>query len=304
MEVIAAGPGEAAYGTAHVMRVDAGGLFYGAGAPETLERGGAAAWLQAARFTVTLARAIAARRKRWDAVECHWLVPCALAAASAAPALPCRTFAHSGDVALLERIPLGRAIARRLAAAPDADIRFVSDGLRTRFARLVGYAVGRVTPLSVPASRFARRDGPQAAARDALGVARATVLAVGRLVPIKGHDRLLRAVARLPEPRRPDVVILGDGPERPSLERLAAALGVPLRLPGFVPRDAVVTWLGAADLFVQPSITLANGRSEGAPVALLEAQAVGIPVVVGADPAALARAIAESLEGNHAVTGA
>jgi glycosyltransferase involved in cell wall biosynthesis len=308
VEVLAAGPGAAELCTEHgavrVTRIDAGGLFYGAGAPETLERGGAAAWMQAARFTVMLARAIATRRERWDAVECHWLVPCALAAASSAPALPCRAFAHSGDVALLERIPFGHAIARLLAAAANADISFVSADLQARFARLVGRSVGRVAPLSVSAARFAHRGGRQAAARRALGLERATVLAVGRLVPIKGHARLLRAVARLPAPHRPEVVILGDGPERPSLERLAVALDVPLCLPGFVSRDAVAMWLAAADVFVQPSIVLANGRSEGAPVALLEARAVGVPVVVGADPAGLARAIAESLEGNHAVTGA
>jgi glycosyltransferase involved in cell wall biosynthesis len=254
-----------------------------------------------------LAQAIAIRRARWDVVECHWLVPCALAAVSAAPTLRLRAFAHSGDVALLERVPFGRSLARRLAAARDADIRFVSDDLRERFARLVGRRVGRVAPLAVSATRFAHRahhGRPDAGARHALGLDRATVLAVGRLVPIKGHDRLVRAVARLPAPRRPELVILGDGPERPSLERLAAALDVSLHLPGFVPRDAVAAWLRASDLFAQPSIVLANGRSEGAPVALLEARAVGIPVVVGADPAVLARCIAESLDSNHLVTGA
>ncbi len=87
------------------------------------------------------------------------------------------------------------------------------------------------------------------------------------------------------------MVILGDGPERARLTRLAAALEVPLRLVGTVPRAEVADWLRAADLFVHPSGRLANGRTEGAPIAAREAQAVGIPVVVTNEVGALARAI-------------
>ena len=75
------------------------------------------------------------------------------------------------------------------------------------------------------------------------------------------------------------------------LTRLAAALEVPLRLAGTVPRAEVADWLRAADLFAHPSGRLANGRTEGAPIAAREAQAVGIPVVATNEVAALARAI-------------
>ena len=64
-----------------------------------------------------------------------------------------------------------------------------------------------------------------------------------------------------------------------------------LRLPGFVPRAEVAGWLAAADLYLQPSIPLANGRAEGAPLATAEASAVGIPIVVDSDPGRLAAAI-------------
>jgi glycosyltransferase involved in cell wall biosynthesis len=274
-------------------------LFYGTGAPEALERGDVRAYLAAARFLVSLTARAAerARASRWDAVEAHWLVPSALAALAAVPNLSLTAFAHSGDVALLERLPLGDAIARRLAGS-GAELRFVTAALRDRFARLAGRFVGLVEPLGAPADLFAPRGAaPDPDARRALALAGTTILAVGRLVPIKGHAMLLRACARLRRSTstggRPTsqpsvvVVILGDGPERPRLVRLAAALGVPVRLPGFVPRDEVVRWLRAADVFVQPSIRLANGRTEGAPVALAEARAVGTPVVVAADPVEL-----------------
>ena len=298
VEVLAAGdvPSVTVEGHLIVRRVPASpALFYGEGAPEALERGGAI-WLAAAQFSTALAAAARQRRGDWDAIESHWLVPSALAASAAAPGHARRAFAHSGDVALLARIPFGRAIARRLAR-DGTDLRFVSAALQARFSRLCGNLenVGSVQTLEVPPALFAPRAAPDAALRRRLGVAAPTVLAVGRLVPIKGHAALLHACARARTAtaahRRPELVILGEGPERARLIRLAAALEVPLRLVGTVPRAEVADWLRAADLFAHPSGRLANGRTEGAPIAAREAHAVGIPMVVTNEIGALARAI-------------
>jgi glycosyltransferase involved in cell wall biosynthesis len=279
-------------------------LFYGEGAPEALERGGGA-WLAAARFSTALAAAARARAPRWDAVESHWLVPCALAASASAPALARRAYAHSGDVALLERIPFGTAIARRLVR-DGTELRFVSAGLHARFGRLCGGPVGTVAPLAVPASLFPPGAHPDPELRRRLCLSGPTLLAVGRLVPIKGHDLLLRACARVSARGRekPEVVILGDGPERARLLALAATSGVVLRLPGFVPRAEVADWLRAADLYVQPSIRLSNGRSEGAPIATREALAIGIPVVAASDLTALTGAIRDRLSGGNRTVNA
>ena len=279
-------------------------LFYGAGAPETLERGRPAVWLAAAHFSAALAAAVRARAGRFDVIESHWLVPSTLAALAGAGARRHRAFAHSGDVALLERIPLGRAIARRIVRAP-VDLRFASDDLRARFAALAGASApaGVVEPLLPLPSEWVPRTSLDLGGRRQLGLARPTVLAVGRLVPIKGHDRLLRACARVQadQGRRGagglEVVILGDGPERARLAGLASRLGVRLRLPGFVPRTEVARWLRASDVFVQPSICLPNGRGEGAPVATAEARAVGIPVVIGSDIAGLAARLSPIVTG-------
>ncbi len=276
-------------GALFVERLPAGGaLFYGAGAPEALDRGDPVTWAAAARFSLALAAAVRAGAPHWDAIEAHWLVPCALASLSGAPGRPLRAFAHSGDVALLERLPLGRTLAR-LIAAGAGDLRFVTDELRQRFAALAGREVGTVDALPVPKTFARRGPGPDATLRRQLALGSPTVLAVGRLVPIKGHDRLLAACARAGG--APELVILGDGPERPRLERLARELGVRLRLPGFVARAEVARWLAAADLYVQPSVRLATGRGEGAPMAVAEARAVGIPVLVDSDPGRLAVAI-------------
>ena len=134
VEVLAAGvagdgPSVTVDGRLTVRRVAASpALFYGEGAPEALERGGAI-WLAAARFSSALAAAARQGQGRWDAIESHWLVPSALAASAAAPNHLRRAFAHSGDVALLERIPFGRTIARRLAR-DGTRLRFVSADLQ------------------------------------------------------------------------------------------------------------------------------------------------------------------------------
>ena len=287
-------------------------LFYGDGAPEALERGGARVWAQAATFWLGLCERLRARARGWSAIEAHWAVPCGLAARACMPGLPLTVHAHSGDVALLERLPGGPALARYLAA--DArEILFASGDLRRRFGRLAGRSVGRVM-------ERARADAPPGVdplhrleARRALRVDGHTLLSVGRLVPIKGFDVLVRAAALARDRGRvPSVVILGDGPERERLASLARRLDVPLRLPGFVERPDVARWMTAADVYVQPSRRLATGRTEGLPVATLEALSLGVPVIASAtgglselpdaaprlrlvpadDPAALAAALA------------
>src|SRR5450432_3049719 len=267
-------------------------LFYGAGAPEALESGGAAAWIQATGFWAGLCERVRERSPAWHRIEAHWLVPSALAARAVAPHLPLTAHAHSGDVALLERIPAGAALARALARHID-DLIFASADLRDRFARLIGGPAGRVARRAPPPERGALRPkrfprlGDHGAVGEIgpIGPALPTLLAVGRLVPIKGFDILVRAAARAAAQRRLParalvrMVILGEGPERAPLQALARRLDVDLILPGCVPRPEVACWMTTADLYVQPSRPLGSGRTEGLPTATLEALRAGIPVV-------------------------
>ena len=132
----------------------------------------------------------------------------------------------------------------------------------------------RIVPLGLELSRFV--GGSRDQARRALGIADDVVLvvAIGRLVPIKRLDRLLRAfgaaASRCPALR---LSIMGDGPERESLVAAAGGIGI----------DGVVSfagwttdtprWYAAADIVV-----LTSDR-EGTPLALIEAAAAGRPVV-------------------------
>ena len=108
------------------------------------------------------------------------------------------------------------------------------------------------------------------------------LLAAGRLVKKKGFGDLIEALALLPEIGAPILLtMLGDGPERKSLETRIAKLGLSARikLAGSVQGQALKTYFDAADALVVPSIEMDDGDSEGVPNVLLEAFAVGLPVI-------------------------
>ena len=141
-------------------------------------------------------------------------------------------------------------------------------------------------------------------------VARPTLACIGRLSVEKGHADLIQALGMLARKgRRVSAVFAGDGPERPRLEQLIAALGLQdsVFLPGFIDRPQRV--LEETDLMVLPSHT------EGLPNAALEALAMDVPVLATAvggtpeviedgvsgrlvpphDPQSMARAVEEFL---------
>lgn len=108
------------------------------------------------------------------------------------------------------------------------------------------------------------------------------LIAVGRLDPIKGFDVLLRALAELADAGVAfRCRIIGEGPQRAELERTIATLrlGDRVQLPGARPQVEVRALLHAATAFVLPSAVAPDGNRDGIPVALMEAMAVGAPVV-------------------------
>jgi len=96
------------------------------------------------------------------------------------------------------------------------------------------------------------------------------VLTVGRLVEQKNHGLAIRALARVPDAV---LAIAGDGPLRPSLERVAAEEGVNGRVRFLGVRPDVRALMGDADAIVLSS------RWEGLPLSALEALASGTPLV-------------------------
>lgn len=109
-----------------------------------------------------------------------------------------------------------------------------------------------------------------------------TILAVGSLEPYKGHRYLVEACAALARAALEfRCVIVGEGPQRPELERLItqADLGERCRLSGAATHEKVRETMAEADVLVLPSVTTRSGKMEGLPVVLMEAMAMGLPVV-------------------------
>ena len=99
------------------------------------------------------------------------------------------------------------------------------------------------------------------------------IIGIGRLVPQKGFDMLIKAFALVLESTSARLIILGEGPNRPELEALAHGLGITERvhMPGFETNP--YAWMKRAKVFVLSS------RYEGLSNALVEAMACGCSVV-------------------------
>jgi len=114
---------------------------------------------------------------------------------------------------------------------------------------------------------------PETAATD-------SVLFVGRLVEMKGCEYLLRAMRTVQASRpRTELTIIGEGFLRPELERLARELHVDCNFLGTQPSATIRRMLPKFRLLCLPSVTTSAGNREGLPTVLLEAQAMGVPVV-------------------------
>ena len=126
-------------------------------------------------------------------------------------------------------------------------------------------------------------DGPQRQPDRALK-SPPLLLGVGRLVPKKGFDLLIRAVALVRAAGQAcQCRILGDGPEAAALQALVTELGLTgvVELAGARDNPEILATLPEADLFVLPCRTDAAGDKDGIPVVLMEAMASGLCCVSG-----------------------
>jgi colanic acid/amylovoran biosynthesis glycosyltransferase len=107
-----------------------------------------------------------------------------------------------------------------------------------------------------------------------------TILFVGRLVEVKGCAYVIQAFAELVKTQQDSrLVVIGDGPLRGELEQLAGQLHVDVIFLGAQPSAMVREWLARARVLCVPSVTTPRGEREGFGLALIEAQAMGTPVV-------------------------
>lgn len=184
------------------------------------------------------------------------------------------------------RVPGARQALRRIGDECDV-LTYVSEWCRERIApALSSSAAARMRRLSpgVDIERFRPGCGGSRV-RSLLGISddAPVVVCVGRLVARKGQDTLVKAWPRvldaLPDAR---LLLVGDGPLRGSVEKLADGLGESVIFAGEVDWEEMPAYVDAGDMFAMPCRAVKAGLEvEALGIVFLEAAATGLPVVVG-----------------------
>ena len=255
-------------------------VAYGGGIPSNI-RSSWIARLQVPFFLCGFFLCAFAWVRKGQVVHCHWTITGLVAyCATRIWRRPLVLSVRGSDINLLEKGQLARLhqliygwmdvivavsedIAEKLAliGVPQSKIKVVTNGVDCRF-RLGDRAEAR-RELALPAEGI-------------------IVLFVGLIVPVKGLEILVDALASF-SGEKPLCLLVGEGPQKTELQRAAKERGLCeyWRFVGQRATDEIPVWMVAADMLVLPSY------SEGRPNVVLEAQACGLPVVatrVGGTP--------------------
>jgi len=227
------------------------------------------AWLRGRRLL---------RDRPFDIINTHFVLPTGPVGQSLSrhAGIPNVLTVHGGDLfdpskaSSPHRHGFLRAVIRRLLRAADRVVGQSANTVDNVHRIYVPGLPCELIPLGI--RRPDAAGGDRAAA--GFGDSDLVMSTVGRLVGRKANDQLLRTMADLGDPRV-HLVVIGDGPQRAPLERLAGELGIAgrVRFAGFVPEHEKQNLLAVSDLYVSTS------QHEGFGLVYLEAMAAGLPVV-------------------------
>jgi glycosyltransferase involved in cell wall biosynthesis len=208
--------------------------------------------------------AVALRHFRYDLIHAHYAAPAGDAVRRARPQVPVVVSVHGGDLLAVPRWPGGERAVRR--ALENARLVLANSAGMAERARALGARDTRVVHLGTDLPPEPGITAP----RDP------HLVTVSNLVARKRHADVLRALWLLRD-EHPNLrwVVVGDGPERPALERMAGELGLRGRVEfcGALAPDLAIETARAGSVFVLPSVDEAFG------VAYVEAMAGCVPAI-------------------------
>jgi len=224
------------------------------------------------------------RRRRFDLVHAHWIVPNGVVAAMAGGRVPLAIGLHGSDVFLAEKGGV-RAFARwalsrsRLltGCSPELVDRVRALGFPAERSRVIPYGVD-----TVAFSPVAQTSDRRTIWRQRLGIPEAAplLLGVGRMATKKGFQVLVEILpallAEIPDLR---VVLAGGGDLLEPFREKTRTWSDRVFFPGSVLRDTLPDLYRAADVFTLPAVHDGKGNVDGLPNVILEAMASGLPVV-------------------------
>jgi phosphatidyl-myo-inositol dimannoside synthase len=233
----------------------------------------------------TLAIARRLRRGHYDLLHSHWILPQGFTGriARAISPLPHVLTVHGGDIFGLRGKLMGWF---KRSALHGADAVTVNSSVTRQAVVDTAGPLPRLETIPMGVSIAPANPRQQDLARQLRAAHRRgtgpLLLFIGRIVEEKGVADLIHAVALLRE-TYPDVhaVIVGEGQERPAMQRLADQAGVAAHITftGWVEPTDIPAYLRAADVFVGPSRAAPDGWVEAQGLTFLEAMANGTPVI-------------------------
>ncbi len=241
------------------------------------------------------------QRQQTELIHVHWVVPNGPIAAlvAALRKIPFVVSLHGSDMFIAQKNALFRWVARWVFQRACA-VTVCSKNLQKAAVELGAPFEPELVIWGADPQRFVPMSkNPEWLQNLDLGKNDRIVITLGRLVPKKGFEVLLRAwaiiCADMPDTH---LVIGGEGPLLKPLTKIAADLGLTdqVRFAGRVPWDQVPDFLSIGTLYVLPSVQGNEGNVDGLPTVLLEAMGCGLPVIAS-DIAGIPEAITQDQNG-------
>ncbi len=226
--------------------------------------------LQVPFLLLALLRRVRKISGSYDLVHAHWIIPQGFIQSFAGARY--LITGHGDDVTTMNRGILRRIKARSLRKAAGAAV--VSGRLKQILREQYGIPEDRISvlPMGCDTSYFSPeyRD-PELFPEKG----RPHIVFAGRLVDRKGVRYLIEAMRDVDA----ELYIVGDGPEKESLQEQARPFGDRIHFPGRKTHEEIRAFFASADLCVFPSVHTENGSEEGFGLVIVEAMASGAPVV-------------------------